>query len=237
MKKVLIIKNVEREGPGLVADVLDAAGLDSDVVELDRGQTIPKVADYRAVVVMGGPASANDSSTIMLHELAAVEEVLAAGIPYLGICLGMQVLVKAAGGAVQPARAKEVGFRDRSDRDFVLSVTDAGGEDPLLVGLPAHFPVFQLHGETVQLTSDMTVLATGHGCRNQIVRVAPGAYGLQPHVELTADLLANWAVQDPDLQPLGAAALARDFAAIRPSYNQVGTRLIHNFLYVAGLIG
>ena len=96
--------------------------------------------------------------------------------------------------------------------------------------------VFQLHGETVELTSDMIVLATGKFCNNQIVKVADKAYGIQSHFELTSEMLTIWAEQDPDLIPIGKEKLIADFEKIEQSYTYIGQTLLHNFLKIAGLI-
>ena len=194
------------------------------------------VHNYRAVVVLGGPDSANDPGAKMPNELTFVRAVLDADIPYLGICLGLQVLVKAAGGKVVAAETKEVGFIDGENDRYSLTVTAAGDADPLLAGLPKHLQVFQLHGETVELTSEMQVLATGRHCRNQIVKVAPHAYGIQPHFELTSEMLKVWAEHDPDLKPIGAAQLMAEFEAIHQPYTQMGERLLRNFLRIAELV-
>ncbi|MDB5185659.1 MAG: glutamine amidotransferase class-I, partial [Candidatus Saccharibacteria bacterium] len=100
---------------------------------------------------------------------------------------------------------------------------------------PEVLDVFQLHGETVELTPDMTVLATGKFCLNQIVRVAPKAYGIQSHFELTPEMLAVWAEQDPDLIPIGKDKLLADFKAIEQSYTRIGQTLLRNFLRIAEL--
>lgn len=171
----------------------------------------------------------------MTTELSRIKDGLDADIPYLGICLGLQALVKAAGGKVIPGEVKEVGFIDPDNNQYTVAVTDEGKTDPLLAGLPETLDVFQLHGETVELTPDMTVLATGKFCKNQIVRVADKAYGIQSHFELTPEMLAVWAEQDPDLIPIGKDKLQADFEAIKHSYTNIGQTLLRNFLRIAKL--
>lgn len=236
MSELLIVQNISREGPGLLEQVLQDENVAFDVVDLDKGQEMPALTDYRAVVVLGGPDSANDETTKMTTELARIKEGLDAGIPYLGICLGLQTLVKAAGGKVVPGEVKEVGFLNPDNSQHTVSVTEEGKTDPLLAGLPEELDVFQLHGETVELTPEMTVLATGKFCRNQIVRVADRAYGIQSHFELTPEMLEVWAEQDPDLVPIGNDKLQADFEAIRQSYTQIGQTLLRNFLKIAELV-
>jgi GMP synthase-like glutamine amidotransferase len=236
MKDVLIIKNITREGPGLLAMLLRKHGLTSDVVDLERGDVLPTL-NHKALVVLGGPDSANDSSAKMQAELNFVRRAVdEAGVPYLGICLGMQVGVKALGGAVVKSPVKEVGLIDAAGDNFVVDLTAEGQESPLFAGLPTPLPVFHLHGETVELTSDMTVLGTGKYCHTQAVELAPRAYGIQSHFELTRDMLAEWAAHDPDLKPLDAETLKSRFDAAAADYTKIGLRIFGNFLSIANLI-
>jgi GMP synthase-like glutamine amidotransferase len=234
MSELLIIKNITREGPGLLEGVLKDEGVIFDVVDLDKSDALPKLNDYKALVVLGGPDSANDETDKMTTELAYIRQALAAHKPYLGICLGLQTLVKAAGGNVVKG-AKEVGFIDQDGNQHTVQVTDEAEDDPLLAGLPKELDVFQLHGETVELAPDMTLLASGKFCQNQIIKVADRAYGIQSHFELTPEMLSIWAAQDPDLVPIGNTKLQADFAAIEQSYKNIGETLLKNFLRIAGL--
>lgn len=235
MSELLIVQNISREGPGLLEQVLRDENVAFDLVDLDKGQEMPVLDGYKALVVLGGPESANDKTAKMTDELGRIKEALDAGIPYLGICLGLQTLVKAAGGKVVPGEVKEVGFINPDNDQHTVTVTDKGKTDPLLAGLPETLDVFQLHGETVELTPGMAVLATGKFCKNQIVRVADKAYGIQSHFELTPEMLAVWAEQDPDLIPIGKDKLQADFAAIEQSYTNIGQTLLRNFLRIAEL--
>ncbi len=236
MADVLIIKNITREGPGLLADVLADHRISYTVVDVDKGESIPSPIGYKALVVLGGPASANDSSDTMRAELQQVRVALDNGIPYLGICLGLQVGVKAAGGRVVPGTDKEVGFMNPAGEPYVIEVTDVGRADPLLAGLPDPLRVFQLHGEVVTLADGMQLLGTSSGAPNQIVKIADKAYGIQSHFELTDGMLQTWAAEDPDLTPLGYPALKTHFDAIHDTYASIGEMLMHNFLRIAGLL-
>ncbi|HEY8999616.1 MAG TPA: type 1 glutamine amidotransferase [Candidatus Saccharimonadales bacterium] len=236
MKKLLIVKNITREGPGLLANVLEAEHISYDVVDLGASAAFPSTADYDAVVVLGGPDSANDQTKKMVKELAEVRHVLDEGKPYLGICLGLQVAVKAGGGKVVPGIVKEIGFHDQNGKQNVVTVTADGVNDPLFRGFEDELCVFQLHGETVELADGMQLLATGEHCRNQIVKLSDKAYGIQSHFELTPEMLSVWAAEDPGLIPLGKAKLLADFDAIKAEYTMVGETLLRNFLRIAGLL-
>jgi GMP synthase (glutamine-hydrolysing) len=145
------------------------------------------------------------------------------------------VLVKAAGGRVVPAKVKEIGFRDATGQLFRVELTPEGQIDPVFGGLQNSFNVFQLHGETVELAGDMTLLATGEYCHNQIVRVGDNAYGIQSHFEVTPEMLAEWADHHPDLIHLPKSHLLADYAAIQQSYREVAATIFGRFLDVVAL--
>ena len=264
-RTVLMVKNCSREGPGLLEPLLKELGIAYAIVNLDAGEPFPDPRGYAALVVLGGPDSANDDTSRMRDELMRVRQALDEGIPFLGICLGLQVLVKAAGGSVVSSKVREVGWRDPQGTPYTISFVGPthADPDPLLAGLPKIVPIFQLHGETVVLPDaqdkaaeeddggpgaslhlpgshqspayPMTLLATGAHCENQLVRVGKDAYGIQGHLELTPEMLAVWAEQDPDLIPLGRDKLLAGHAAQQAAYEANGRRLLENFLRVAKL--
>jgi GMP synthase (glutamine-hydrolysing) len=233
-KEILFLKNVSRENPGLLEDIIKELGINYSVVDLSQNESIRSIDNYGAVVVLGGPDSANDKTPKMEKELELIRNILDAKIPYLGICLGLQTLVKATGGEVVKSETKEIGFRDQNGNNFKVEVTESGREDILFHGLGNSLTVFQLHGETVVLTEDMKLLATGKFCMNQIVKAGPTSYGIQCHFELTRELLEIWMNEDHDLKELDRDQLISDFEKIRVNYSQTGRQLFLNFLKIAG---
>lgn len=233
-KEILIVKNISEEGPGLLEELLQERGIGYQVADLQQGELFPPVENFGAIVVLGGPDSANDCNEKMENELARIAEVIALQIPYLGICLGLQTLVKAAGGKVVKNPMKEIGFIDPDGNPFAVELTSEGKRDPMFEGLDHSFEVFHLHGETVELTAGCTLLGVGRLCPNQIVRVGPNAYGIQCHFELTAEMFGVWLNEDADLLLLDKEVLQAQFESIRVKYTHVGRQLFHNFLKLAG---
>ncbi|HBE39778.1 MAG TPA: hypothetical protein DDW27_00965 [Bacteroidales bacterium] len=129
-----------------------------------------------------------------------MRKALQAHIPYLGICLGLQTLVKAMGATIQKCHTNETGFRDPENKYFKVKLTSEGRKDRLFKNLPDYLTVFQLHDETVELSPQMILLATGEFCKNQIVKTGKTTYGIQSHFELTNDLLESWITEDSDLR-------------------------------------
>ncbi len=232
--KLLIVKNITREGPGILGELLGERGIGYDLIDLYAGEQIPETGNYAGMVVLGGPQSANDTTPTMLHELQRVREWLATGRPYIGVCLGLQVMVKAAGGHVEPCAVTELGFHEPDGEPFTVSLTPEGRMDPIFNGLADRLRVFQLHGETVVPTPDMTLLGYGKGCRMQVVRYGDNAWGLQCHFELTPAMLATWTLEDADLVTMDRERLLAEFSAIEPEYTAIGRTILANFIKRCG---
>jgi len=230
MPDVLIVKNITREGPGLIQEVLEERAISFEVADLDIGHSWPDLEKYRAMIVLGGPDSANDANPKIQTEILKIREWTARDRPFLGICLGLQLLVKALGGEVLKSPVEETGFKDPEGRFFEISLTQEGRQDSLFRGLTGPFRVFQLHGETVRLIDGMTLLGTGKSCRHQVIRAGRCAYGIQCHFEVTREMLGDWAVRDPALRPLGQDLLCRLYDEGYRDYTRTGRKLISNFL-------
>jgi GMP synthase-like glutamine amidotransferase len=235
-KPILILRNVPRENPGLIEILLKEHSLKYQIVDFNNSTVIGSIENYCALVVLGGPESANDLTTKMQNELALIREAIQLRIPYLGICLGLQTLVKAMGGIVVKCQTDEIGFRDSKNNLFKVKLTSNGRTDKLFNNMPDILTVFQLHGETVKLTPQMTLLATGDFCQNQIIKIGETAYGIQSHLELTNDLLESWIIEDLDLQKLQAEQLRSDFEINKSDFQNTGRQIFFNFLTIAGLI-
>ena len=234
-RPILILRNIPRENPGLIEILLKEHSIKYQIVDFTGSTVIESLKNHSALIVLGGPDSANDLTPKMQNELSLIREAVQSHLPYLGICLGLQALVRAMGGTVTKCQANETGFRDPDNNFFTVKLTEEGKTDPLFNNLSDNFTVFHLHGETVQLTPGMSLLATGDLCRNQIVKVGETAYGIQSHFELTNDLLESWIVGDEDLSKLDTSQLRSDFEEIRSDYQKTGRQLFSNFLTLAGL--
>ncbi len=231
--KALIVKNVSEECPGLLEEVLAERRSSFDTIDLDQGDVFPNPLKYSALFVFGGPDSANDFTPKIQGELQRIREALDAGIPYLGVCLGMQLLVKASGGEVYRNPVKEVGWKGPEGDYFSIELTEEGHSDLLFKGISSPLKIFQIHGETVRLTKKMTLLARGRYCKNQAVKVGDTAYGIQGHLELTPAMFEEWLTQDDDLKKVNPISLKKDYRVVRVEYERNGRAILNNFLELA----
>ncbi len=177
--KVGILLHDPAEPAGLIDGLLSAKGRSAVTVRLDETNEVPGGLDEAAIVLMGGPMSANDEvgHPWLASEKALVRRAVGAGRPVLGICLGAQVIASALGARVYPSE-REVGWR---------TLTGMSG-NPVF---PPTFPGFELHGETFDLPAGAVLIATGDRVPHQAFAVG-SAVGLQFHLEATAPMIAAW---------------------------------------------
>ena len=131
--RLLVFQHVDCEHPGQLRAFLAADGIDWRAVELDAGEPIPALEDYDALWVMGGPMDVwdVDEHPWLTPEKRAIRRfVRDLGRPYLGLCLGHQLLADALGGTCGPQRPPEIGILD-------IELTAAGRADPIFAGMPA----------------------------------------------------------------------------------------------------
>jgi GMP synthase (glutamine-hydrolysing) len=200
--RVLVLKNIETEGPGTIGDYLEENSWGRDVVELEKGELPPPVEDYHSVLVMGGPMGLYeaDDYPFLRNGFRAVEEALKAGKKVLGVCLGAQVMAQVLGARVYKGHAKEVGWLDITLTGEGLEDTAmrAMAEGPAGEGPSESFKVFHWHGDTFDLPEGATRLAGSELYENQAFSYGGGSYALQFHVEVTPEMLEEWFRGEPE---------------------------------------
>lgn len=188
--RVVAFRHVPFEGLGLIQPALEDRGISIEFADLYReGAAMPDAGNAAGLIFMGGPMSANDDFGYLRQEIACIRQAVDRSQPVLGICLGSQLLAKALGARVYKNSEKEIGW-------FDVRLTDAGRQDALLSGLDSPETVFHWHGETFDLPDGATWLAYSERCRHQAFRVGSNTYGLQFHLEVTSEMIADWCRQD-----------------------------------------
>ncbi len=232
--KLLVFQHIDCEHPGSLRNYLREDGIDWDAVELDEGEKIPDLEPYDMLWVMGGPMDVWDVDE---HPwLVAEKQAIRTWVndlkkPYLGMCLGHQLLADALGGTCGPARPPEIGILE-------VSLTSEAANDPVFGDLPKTQKCLQWHSvEVAQAPEGAVVLASSPECRVQAMRVGTNAWSTQYHVEVEPDTIINWgaipeyrkALEDG----LGKGAydvIKSDGDAAMEEFGQSSRQLYNNFM-------
>jgi GMP synthase-like glutamine amidotransferase len=235
--RILVFQHVAVEHPGVFRQLWRENGDEWRTVELDAGELVPDLNGFDLLVVMGGPMDVwqEDLYPWLRPEKSAIRHwVTDLDRPFLGICLGHQLLAAALGGAVRLMDQPEIGIGE-------VTLTDAGRRDPLFAGFTPPLETFQWHGaEISQLPDGAEVLATNSSCPIQAFRYGRHAYGLQYHVEITASTVEEWSnipeyrVGLERMLGAGAAAQLSEMLAHRlASFTASARRLNENISAIA----
>jgi GMP synthase (glutamine-hydrolysing) len=199
--KVLVVLHQETSSPGRVGQMLIERGFDLDIRRPPLGDDLPETMEGHAGSVMfGGPMSANDGEEFVRRETDWLAVPLRENRPFLGICLGAQMLVNHLGGKVEGHQRGlvEIGW-------YPIRPTPEGRD--LL-----HWPdmVYQFHREGFSLPAGATLLATADAYPNQAFRYGDNAWGIQFHAELTRVMMQRWVVHGAHRFELPGAQPGRD---------------------------
>jgi GMP synthase-like glutamine amidotransferase len=230
---ILIVKHIDIEGPGTLGDFLNAQGEPFQILELGAGAPIPSSPNiFKAVIVLGGPMNVDEENVypFLKPENDFIQKILKAGIPYLGICLGSQLLAKAAGARVVKSPVKEIGW-------YQIKKCQLAESDRLFDGFCEEVPVFHWHGDMFQIPSNGTLLASADGCPHQALRVGKNAYGLQFHVEVTDESIKEWCdeycANDLPGRLDHAKSMLEDYWKYKQCFDAQAQWLYRNFLEIA----
>jgi GMP synthase (glutamine-hydrolysing) len=237
MTRACVVQHIRCEPPGIFADLLRARGIGIDTVEIDEGDELPDWQDVDLVVAMGGPMGAYDEvdHSWLAGEKQWIAQAARAGKPYLGVCLGAQLLAASLGAKVSTGPAPEVGV-------LAVTLTAEGQQDPVFCALGESFPALQWHGDTFDVPAGGVHLGSSAAYRNQAFRFGEVAYAVQFHVEVTDHMLNEWqhvpAYRESARSALGEfgfESLARAFESGRSSMAASATRLFSSWLDHCGL--
>jgi len=184
--KILIVLHQETSSPGKLGQMLKAKGFGLDIRRPRFGDPLPaNMAEHAGAIIFGGPMSANDPDDFVAREIDWTGVCLREGAPFLGICLGAQMLIRQLGGTVcsHCHGCAEIGF-------YPLHPTPAG---EALSSWPT--TVYQWHREGFDLPSGTTLLARGDIFENQAFSAGGAAIGVQFHSELTYAMACRWTVR------------------------------------------
>ncbi|MFA5059382.1 MAG: type 1 glutamine amidotransferase [Candidatus Omnitrophota bacterium] len=219
---ILIIKHIAVEGPGTIASFFQKKKT-LKTIELSAGDPLPRdLKGVEAVIVMGGPMNVDeeDKYPFLRDENIFIQNVLKKEIPYLGICLGSQLLAKASGAKVAKSPVEEIGW-------FKVSLE----KDPIFENLENNIDVFQWHGDTFDIPKSGKLLATATGCHHQALKVGTNAYGLQFHVEVTGRIIDSWikAHFKGDTRKQKSEEMISTYLKLKSAFNRNAETVYQNF--------
>jgi GMP synthase (glutamine-hydrolysing) len=221
--KVLAIVHGTNTRADLFGDVIRDAGHELIEWNATLGNP-PPPAD--GVIVFGGAMHPGEEQEHpwLRGEDALIRSYLQAQTPFLGVCLGGQLLAKAASGRVGWARQFEIGWHR-------VELTDAASDDPLFARLPRAFDAYQSHYHAFEVPDGAVELARNDVC-SQAIRVGKRAWGVQFHPEVSLETIGRWLVEDDEPRIDAQAILAESRRRIA-AWNDFGRTLCSAFLEVA----
>ncbi len=189
MRPILILQHHDIEKPGVFAEMMAERGLATQTVRPDLGQPLPSDTQaFAGVIAMGGPMGVYEEERYpwLREEDRLLKTAIARDLPTLGICLGSQLIAKAAGARVAPGPEKEIGW-------YPLTLSRDGQTDQLFSGFPGTFEAFEWHGDIFDLPNGAASLASSARYAHQAFRVGRRVYGLLFHLEVTAPMVRTMA--------------------------------------------
>ena len=234
--RVLILQHIKIEDPGFIKDLMIKDGAELTTIELDEGEKIPKdLSKFDAMFCMGGPMDTwmEKEHPWLIDEKKTIKEfVVGLKKPYLGFCLGCQLLGEVVGGKVVKSNIPEIGMLN-------ISFSNNKSNDALFSKFPDEITSLQWHSYEVQgleNNKDVTHLASSPETKYQIFKYQNHAYGIQFHIEVKDTTVGEWGCV-PEYKSalekqLGEGALdkfEKDSKKHMPSMNQYSEVLYENF--------
>ncbi len=226
-KQILIVLHQEQSTPGRIGCLLRERGYELDMRRPRFGDPLPKtLQDYAGAIILGGPMSANDDENYIRQEIDWISVPLTENKPFLGICLGAQMLARNLGATVRrhDDGLSEIGY-------YKLTPTEEGHKFAQDMGAPWPSRVYHWHSEGFDCPCGAQKLASGEDTfPNQAIRVGQAGFGLQFHPEVTYAMMCRWTTRSHEkLGSPGAKDRCSQFAD-RMQYDPQVARWLNSFL-------
>ena len=233
MKRILVLKHMSSQNPGIFREHAVSRNIRFIEIDLHAGDAIPKLERFDGLWIMGGSMNAWEEVEFpwLVQEKKLIREAVERGTPFLGICLGHQLLADALGGKAEPTERHEIGL-------FPISATTTGQGHPLFANLPQPSIWVNVHrAEVTRLPAGATVLARSDVCKNHAMQVGKSAFSVQFHPEVCHHTVEEW-MQIPGIPEalhdlLGAGGVDYFHSSIADHmamHNRAAQQLFHNWL-------
>ena len=190
--RILVLQHIKIEDPGFIKDLMIKDKAELTTIELDEGEKIPtNLSKFDAMFCMGGPMDTwmEKEHPWLVDEKKAIKEfVVDLKKPYLGFCLGCQLLGEVVGGKVVKSKNPEIGMLN-------INFSQNKNNDPLFSKFPEKITSLQWHSYEVQGledNKDVTLLASSSETKYQIFKYQNHAYGIQFHIEIKNTTVNDW---------------------------------------------
>ena len=190
--EILVLQHINIEDPGYIKDLMIKDGVNITTIELDEGEKIPNNLNFfDGMLCMGGPMDTwmeKDYPWLIEEKKKIKEFVVDLNKPYLGFCLGCQLLGEVIGGKVVKTNNPEIGMLD-------VNFLDEKKKDILFADFPQKITSLQWHSYEVQeleKNKDVTLIASSKETKYQIFRYKNNAYGIQFHIEIKDTTVNDW---------------------------------------------
>ena len=192
MKNLIVLQHIKIEDPGYIKDLMIKDNVNLTTIELDEGDKIPEdLSNYDAMFCMGGPMDTwmeKDYPWLIEEKKRIKEFVIDLKKPYLGFCLGCQLLGEAVGGSVVKSNSPEIGMLN-------INFSENKKSDLLFNEFPSQIKSLQWHSYEVKeldKIKDITLLASSPETKYQIFKYQNHAYGIQFHIEIKDTTVGEW---------------------------------------------
>ena len=234
--KIIVLQHINIEDPGYIKDLMIKDKFDLTTVELDEGEKIPQnLSNYDAMFCMGGPMDTwmeKDYPWLIDEKKRIKEFVVDLKKPYLGFCLGCQLLGEVIGGKVVRSNQPEIGMLD-------VKFSENKNNDSLFFEFPEKITSLQWHSYEVQdleNNKDVTLIASSPETKFQIFKYKNHAYGIQFHIEIKNTTVGEWgcvpeykAALENQLGPGALDKFDQQAEVNMPSLNKYSQILYNNF--------
>ena len=190
--EIIVLQHIKIEDPGYIKDLMLLDGVNLTTIELDEGEKIPNdLSKFDAMFCMGGPMDTwmEDKYPWLIEEKKKIKNfVVDLQKPYLGFCLGCQLLGEAVGGKVVKSNPAEIGMMD-------INFSNKKNNDSLFSSFPNKIKSLQWHSYEVnnlESNKDVTILASSPITKYQIFKYKNHAYGIQFHIEIKDTTVNEW---------------------------------------------
>ena len=200
MKKLLVLQNIEREGPGLFLKLAKEKGFLPKIYKLYLGEKLPEAEEDDLILIMGGPMSVRDLNNKryfwLRDETYFLKRAIENRISIIGVCFGAQLLAHILGGKIEQLKDESNRVNKPEIGWSKISLSDENFYGEISLWIKESLKVLHWHGDRIKLPPQAELIASSARCSEQLFKVGELIYGLQFHVETEGLMTDDWVKND-----------------------------------------